>query len=85
MNSLLYPKNYQLEKRQLVLLWMAEDLLQYQKGTRKEDVGKKYFHALASRLLFQHFDPDESYITIYGCLHDLALFISNGFYSNVGQ
>ncbi|KAF2309010.1 hypothetical protein GH714_000076 [Hevea brasiliensis] len=45
------PKDYVFQKKQLVLLWMAEGLIE--QGDRMEDVGEEYFQDLCSRSLFQ--------------------------------
>ncbi|RYR70858.1 hypothetical protein Ahy_A02g005162 isoform A [Arachis hypogaea] len=57
----LFPKDYEFERDELVLLWMAESLLQQPKSdSTLEEVGYKYFTYLASRSFFQHFNSDES-------------------------
>ncbi|XP_057744207.1 putative disease resistance protein At3g14460 [Arachis stenosperma] len=50
----LFPKDHYFEKNELVLLWMAEDLLRVPKrGESLEEVGSECFEELASRLFFK--------------------------------
>ncbi|WKA02083.1 hypothetical protein VitviT2T_020315 [Vitis vinifera] len=51
----MFPKDYEFNKDDLVLLWMAEGFLQKTKeAARPEDLGSKYFDDLFSRSFFQH-------------------------------
>ena len=50
----LFPKDYEFDKDELVLLWMAEGFLHQTKGTKQmKDIGAEYFHDLLSRSFFQ--------------------------------
>ncbi|OAY44849.1 hypothetical protein MANES_07G010500v8 [Manihot esculenta] len=49
----IFPKDYVFQKKQLVLLWMAEGLIQQQDNQHMEDVGDEYFRDLCSRSFFQ--------------------------------
>lgn len=50
----IFPPGYEFVKEKLVLLWMAEGLLQPQGGNRTmEEVGNRYFNELVSRQFFQ--------------------------------
>lgn len=56
----MYPKDYEFKKDDLILLWMAEDLLPSLKnGKTLEEVGYEYFNDLASRYFstFQKWEP----------------------------
>ncbi|KAL1366916.1 putative disease resistance RPP13-like protein 1 [Arachis hypogaea] len=74
----LYPKDYLFDKDELILLWMAEDLLRPpRRGESLEDVGCKCFEELASRLFFkQHV----FHYKMHDLLHDLAIFLAGDFY-----
>ncbi|XP_070664166.1 putative disease resistance RPP13-like protein 1 [Malus domestica] len=74
----IFPKDYEFRKSELVLLWMAEDLLQPQKKTLLEDVGEKYFDDLISRSFFQHSLSNNSFI-MHDLIHDLATYVSGEF------
>nr|XP_023884019.1 putative disease resistance RPP13-like protein 1 [Quercus suber] len=50
----IFPKDYEFSKEELVLLWMAEDLLLKPKGNGSmEEIGEQYFDELLSRSFFQ--------------------------------
>ncbi|PNX77973.1 disease resistance protein [Trifolium pratense] len=70
----LYPKDYKFEKDDLILLWMAEDLLQPpQNGKTLEEVGDGYFNDLASRSFFQCSGSGNQYphFVMHDLVHDL--------------
>nr|XP_048318201.1 putative disease resistance protein At3g14460 [Ziziphus jujuba var. spinosa] len=73
----IFPKGYELEKHQLVLLWMAENLLQQPKRHKTmEEVGDEYFHELVSRSFFQRSSSShESCFVMHGLVHDLAKYV----------
>jgi hypothetical protein len=69
----LLPKDYLFEEQQLVLLWMAEGLLQPREGKKRmEDLGSEYFHNLLSRSFFQQSFKDESQYLMHDLINDLA-------------
>jgi len=74
----LYPKDYEFRKDDLILLWMAEDLVkESKKGKTLEQVGQEYFDDLVSRLFFQSFGD---YFVMHDLMHDLATFLGGEFY-----
>ncbi|RVW24186.1 putative disease resistance RPP13-like protein 1 [Vitis vinifera] len=51
----IFPKDYKFEKEKLVLLWMAEGLLEQSKSKKRpEEVGNLYFEELLSKSFFQN-------------------------------
>ncbi|GKV46384.1 hypothetical protein SLEP1_g53370 [Rubroshorea leprosula] len=59
----LFPKDYEFDKKKLVMLWMAEGLLQQQSHEKKqmeEEIGHQYFQELLSRSLFQQSSTNKS-------------------------
>jgi hypothetical protein len=55
------PKDYEFEEQQLVLLWMAEGLIQPRENNMQmEDLGSKYFRDLLSRSFFEQSNMKES-------------------------
>ncbi|MED6215888.1 hypothetical protein PIB30_002577 [Stylosanthes scabra] len=74
----LYPKDYGFDKDELILLWMAEDLLRPPKrGESLEEVGCECFEELISRLFFKQY---EKFYKMHDLLHDLAVFLAGDFY-----
>ncbi|KAB2607080.1 disease resistance RPP13-like protein 1 [Pyrus ussuriensis x Pyrus communis] len=74
----IFPKDHIFNRSELILLWMAEDLLQPQKKTRLEDVGKKYFDDLISRSFFQHSSFNDCFI-MHDLMHELATYVCGEF------
>ncbi|XP_050110479.1 putative disease resistance RPP13-like protein 1 [Malus sylvestris] len=56
------PNDYEFREKQLVLLWMAEGLIQQKPEDNKqmEDLGRDYFQELLSRSLFQESSKNNS-------------------------
>ena len=80
----IFPKDFIIEKKLLVQLWMAEGFLQTPKSSFSviEDIGNKYFDFLVANSLFQDLERD-FYGGIRSCkmhdlVHDLVLSISKG-------
>ncbi|XP_062078939.1 putative disease resistance RPP13-like protein 1 [Humulus lupulus] len=73
----IFPKDYEFwkgDRERIILIWMAEGLLQPQKGKRIEDVGEEYMSALISRSFFQrsrHYS-----LSMHDLMHDLAMYVS---------
>ncbi|KAL6327853.1 hypothetical protein AAG906_026527 [Vitis piasezkii] len=73
----LFPKDYIIEKKLLVQLWMAQGYLQPSDENRDlEDVGNEYFEDLLSRSLFHKveskYDNNISRCKVHDLMHDLA-------------
>ncbi|XP_055959911.1 putative disease resistance protein RGA3 [Mercurialis annua] len=72
----IFPKDYFLEKEELIQLWMAEGFVE----PCNADVGDKYFNALLCNSFFQDVERNK-YENIVGCkmhdiVHDLAMSLS---------
>ncbi|XP_017983153.1 PREDICTED: putative disease resistance RPP13-like protein 1 [Theobroma cacao] len=76
----LFPKDYDFEMENLVLLWMAEGLLpQRRRNKSVEEVGVEYFNNLLSRSFFQQSSCNGKCFVMHDLIHDLAKFVSDGF------
>ncbi|MED6132147.1 hypothetical protein PIB30_016569 [Stylosanthes scabra] len=78
----LYPKDYVFKRDELILLWMAEDLLQQPKSRSiLEEVGHKYFNDLVARSFFQPSNNafEDSFV-MHDLIHDLATFYGEKFF-----
>ncbi|KRH65421.1 hypothetical protein GLYMA_03G034800v4 [Glycine max] len=81
----LYPQDYQFEKNELTLLWMAEDLLKKpRRGRTLEEVGHEYFDDLVSRSFFQRSNSSSlshrKWFVMHDLMHDLATSLGGDFY-----
>ncbi|XP_015881948.1 putative disease resistance protein At3g14460 [Ziziphus jujuba] len=77
----IFPKDYEINKEDLIKLWMAENLLQPQRNKRIEEVGEEYFDHLLSRSFFQQslsLDKSVCYV-MHDLVIDLATFIVGEF------
>ncbi|GLT63095.1 hypothetical protein SLA2020_356810 [Shorea laevis] len=80
----IFPKDFVIEKENLVQLWMAQGFLYEpnESSETMEDVGNDYFNGLLSNSLFQDLRRD-GHGNIISCkmhdaVHDLALSVSKG-------
>ncbi|GKV45214.1 hypothetical protein SLEP1_g52322 [Rubroshorea leprosula] len=73
-----FPKDYEFDKQELVLLWMAEGLLKQQLGEENqlEEIGQRYFHELLSRSFFQQSSSNKVQYVMHDLIHDLAQFVA---------
>ncbi|GLT39644.1 hypothetical protein SLA2020_138250 [Shorea laevis] len=69
----IFPKDYEFDKNELVLLWMAEGLIQEAKGEKQvRDLGLAYFHDLLSRSFFQQSNSHKALFVMHDLINDLA-------------
>ncbi|XP_048329904.2 putative disease resistance RPP13-like protein 1 isoform X1 [Ziziphus jujuba] len=71
------PKDYEFEEKQLILLWMAEGLIQQLEGSKQmEDLGSEYFNELLSRSFFQKSRKDKTKYVMHDLMNDLAQWVA---------
>ncbi|KAJ4724587.1 Disease resistance protein [Melia azedarach] len=69
----LLPKDYEFRTKEIVLLWMAEGLLEPDSNKQKmEESGLLYFQELQSRSFFQPSSMDMSRFVMHDLINDLA-------------
>ena len=73
----LFPKDYKIEKKMLVQLWIAQGYIQSTNGNEQlEDIGDQYFNELLSRSLLEDVKKDDFDDTLsckmHHFIHDLA-------------
>ncbi|XP_068332274.1 putative disease resistance RPP13-like protein 1 [Pyrus communis] len=68
------PNDYEFGEKELVLLWMAEGLIQQKHDDNKqmEDLGRDYFRELLARSLFQESSKNNSRYVMHDLINDLA-------------
>ncbi|GFY92198.1 NB-ARC domain-containing disease resistance protein [Actinidia rufa] len=82
----LFPKDYEFEKKELVLLWIAQDFVHQPKGNKTlEKVGDEFFHELLSRSFFQQASGSKSSFVMHDLIHDLAQVVSGQFIVRLDQ
>nr|XP_023885543.1 putative disease resistance RPP13-like protein 1 [Quercus suber] len=71
----LFPKDNEFDEKNLVLLWMAEGLVQETKGKKPmEELGGDYFRDLLNRSFFQQSSSNESLFVMHDLMNDLAMW-----------
>ncbi|XP_039166523.1 putative disease resistance RPP13-like protein 1 isoform X1 [Eucalyptus grandis] len=72
-----FPKDYEIERDELVLLWIAEGLLHGQKTNENIlKLGRNHFDELVSRSILQQSSIDASKFSMHDLLNDLAKSIA---------
>lgn len=66
------PNDYEFEKKELILLCMAEGLLEQPGRKEMENIGSDYFEELLSRSLFQRSSKNNSRFVMHNLVGDLA-------------
>ncbi|KAB1205304.1 putative disease resistance RPP13-like protein 1 [Morella rubra] len=73
----IFPKDYEFEEKQLILLWMAEGLIQPQeKEKQMEELDGEYFRNLLSLSFFQQSSNDKSRFLMHDLINDLAQWVA---------
>lgn len=71
------PKDYEFRKEEVVILWIAEGLVQQSEDNEQmEDLGREYFHALLSRSMFQPSNNNHTKFIMHDLINDLAQWVS---------
>ncbi|KAJ8646609.1 hypothetical protein MRB53_008357 [Persea americana] len=79
-----FPKDHEIEKDELVKLWMAHGIIKSEKAKKDvtEEIGEMYFDYLLTRSLFQDAEKDIDgnvvQCKMHDLVHDLATFVSSG-------
>ncbi|KAJ0672801.1 putative virus X resistance protein-like, coiled-coil [Helianthus annuus] len=78
----LFPKDFLFDKKELVLLWMAEGFLHHPtpSDSTEEHLGHEFFDELLSRSFFQHAPNNESLFVMHDLMNDLATSVSTEFF-----
>ncbi|KAJ0483265.1 putative virus X resistance protein-like, coiled-coil [Helianthus annuus] len=78
----LFPKDFLFDKKELVLLWMAEGFLHHPtpSDSTEEHLGHEFFDELLSRSFFQHAPNSDSLFVMHDLMNDLATSVSTEFF-----
>ncbi|XP_050279105.1 putative disease resistance RPP13-like protein 1 isoform X2 [Quercus robur] len=77
----LFPKDYEFEENELVLLWMAEGLVQETERNKSMEVlGVECFHDLLMRSFFQQSSNNGSLFVMHDLINDLARWAASGLF-----
>ncbi|MED6148293.1 hypothetical protein PIB30_051741 [Stylosanthes scabra] len=76
----LYPEDYQFDKDELILQWMAEDLLPPMENDTLENIGSECFDELVARSFFQSSSASTGLFVMHDLMHDLATFFAGRFF-----
>ncbi|XP_022756850.1 putative disease resistance RPP13-like protein 1 [Durio zibethinus] len=68
----LFPKDYEFDRDELVLLWIAGGFVQSKENKQLEDLGGRYFSDLLSRSFFQQSNNNKSLFVMHDLIVDLA-------------
>ncbi|XP_052885081.1 putative disease resistance RPP13-like protein 1 [Gossypium arboreum] len=68
----IFPKDYEFQKEEIILLWRAEGFLQLNAKGQLKDPGNQYFQDLVSRSFFQISSKDKSRFIMHHLINDLA-------------
>nr|XP_043611720.1 putative disease resistance RPP13-like protein 1 [Erigeron canadensis] len=83
----LFPKDYEFERKKLVLLWMAQGFVSQTKGKNQpiESLGDKYFEELLSRSFFLPLANYESRYIMHDLMNDLAASVAVEFFFRLDE
>ncbi|KAJ4723705.1 Disease resistance protein [Melia azedarach] len=77
----LFPKDYEFQQEEIVLLWMAEGFLHQEDSQKQvEDLGLKFFQELYSRSFFQQSGSTTSRYVMHDLVNDLAQWAAGKIY-----
>ncbi|XP_073014503.1 disease resistance protein RGA2-like [Typha latifolia] len=79
----MFPKNYQLSKKQLIQLWIAQGYIQSDSRKTMEEIGNEYVDELMRRSFIDHmsdhstfYGEDDSAYKMHDLIHDLGGLMS---------
>ncbi|CAN1245923.1 Putative disease resistance protein RGA1 [Linum grandiflorum] len=80
-----FPKDYEMDKDQLIKLWISQGFVGASGNEEAEDIGEEYFEILAARSFFQDFRQEKyvgslgkAYYKMHDLVHDFAQLLSKG-------
>ncbi|XP_039161767.1 putative disease resistance RPP13-like protein 1 [Eucalyptus grandis] len=81
----IFPKDYEIERDELICWWSAEGLLEGKEGKNHFNAGLNYFDELVSRSLFQKSSSNGSRFLMHDLVNDLAKLVAGAKYFSLGE
>ncbi|KAL9459551.1 hypothetical protein AB3S75_002868 [Citrus x aurantiifolia] len=77
----IFPKDYNIEKVELIKLWLAQGYIRPKENKELEMIGEEYFDYLAARSFFQEFEREHTEGLVVRCkmhdiVHDFAQYLT---------
>ncbi|KAG4204465.1 hypothetical protein ERO13_A04G045880v2 [Gossypium hirsutum] len=72
----IFPKDYEFEEEEIILLWRAEGFLQPKAKSQAKGLGNQHFQDLVSRSFFQISSKDKSRFVMHDLMNDLAQLVA---------
>ncbi|RCV37916.1 hypothetical protein SETIT_8G101700v2 [Setaria italica] len=69
----MFPEDYEIPRRHLVRLWVAEGFVAENQGSNSYDIGESYFNELVNRSMIMPVDMDEYGVARACRVHDMIL------------
>nr|TKW00377.1 hypothetical protein SEVIR_8G104900v2 [Setaria viridis] len=69
----MFPEDYEIPRRHLVRLWVAEGFVAENQGSNSYDIGESYFNELVNRSMIMPVDMDEYGVAGACRVHDMIL------------
>ncbi|TYG71986.1 hypothetical protein ES288_D05G443300v1 [Gossypium darwinii] len=79
----IFPKDYEFEEEEIILLWRAEGFLQSKAKIQGKGLGNQYFQDLVSRSFFQISSKDKSRFVMHDLMNDLAQSVAGELWCRV--
>ncbi|XP_048136683.1 putative disease resistance RPP13-like protein 1 [Rhodamnia argentea] len=81
----IFPKDYEIERDELIHWWIAEGLLGGKEGKNRWNTGLKFFNELVSRSLLQKSSSSESLFLMHDLVNDLAKSVAGATHFSSGE
>ncbi|XP_030520757.2 putative disease resistance RPP13-like protein 1 [Rhodamnia argentea] len=81
----IFPKDYEIERDELIHWWLGEGLLEGKEGKNHWSTGLRFFNELVSRSLLQKSSSSESLFLMHDLVNDLAKLVAGATHFSSGE